>query len=203
MCQLDSDVVIDRISVIVSRWMIDRGIARTGVVQKAEVPAVSEAEHQFVAIEITDQQPVPGTGVNRPVTEGNACSVDIAPAGRVGPDFLNNVDEISNEQRTGADRFLVTLTRSRRVGRRQIAEDDGADRGNNFFNDIDREWRAETEIGACRAGDEGLGRGVELVDERSSDRVAVDLEFHWNLRPRPRLDRELPGQETANLGGHL
>ena len=137
------------------------------------------------------------------MTERDACSVNVAPTGRVRPNLLNNVDKISNERGTGADRFLVALARSRRSGRGQVAEDDGADRGDNFFNDIDRKWRAKVEIGACRAGDEGLGRGVELVDERSSDRVAVDLEFHWNLRPRPRLDRELPGQETANLGGHL
>ena len=107
---------------------------------------------------------------------------DIAPTRRVRPNFLNNADEISNECGAGADRFLVALARSRRSGRGQIAEDDGADRGDNFFNDIDRETRAEVGLGVCRAGDEGLGRGVELVDERPSDSVAVNLKFHRNLR---------------------
>ena len=95
---------------------------------------------------------------------------------------MNNVDKISNERGTGADRFLVALARSRRSGRGQIAEDDGADRGDNFFNDIDRKQRAEVGLVICRAGDEGLGRRVELVDERPSDSVAVNLKFHRNLR---------------------
>ena len=163
--------------------MIARGVTGTGVVQETEIPAISEAEHQLDSIEITDQHPIPGTGVDRSVTERDACSVNVAPTGRMGPNFLNNVDEISNEHGTGADRFLVTLARSRRSGRGQVAEDDGADRGNNFFNDVDREKRAKAGLGVCRAGDEGLGRGVELVDERPSDSVAANLEFHWNLRP--------------------
>ena len=111
--QLDSNVVIDRIGMFVGRWMVDRGVARVGIVQETEIPAVGETEHQFNTIEITDQHPIPGTGVDRPVTERDACSVNVAPTGRVRPNLLNNVDKISNEHGTGADRFLVALARSR------------------------------------------------------------------------------------------
>ena len=139
MSQLDGDIVINRVSVFVSGRMIDRGVARVGIIQEAEVPAIGKAEHKFLTIKIADQQPVPGTRVNRPVTERDASSVDVASAGRVGPNLLDNVDEISNERGTGADRLLVALAGSRRGCRGQIAEDDGADSGNDFFDDIDRE----------------------------------------------------------------
>ena len=183
MRQLDSNVVIKCIRMLIGRWMIDRGLPGARIVQETEIPAVGETEHQFNTVEITDQHPIPGTGVDRPVTERDACSVNVAPTGRVRPNLLNNVDKISNERGTGADRFLVALARSWRSGRGQVAEDDGADCGDNFFNDIDRKERAEIGLVVCRAGDEGLGRRVELVDERPSDSVAVNLKFHRNLRP--------------------
>ena len=201
MCQFDGDVLVDSVSVLISGRVVDRSISRARISQETEVPAVREAENQFSAIKIPDQHPIPGTGVDRPVSERDAGSVDIAKTGRVGPDLLNDVDEISNEDRTRPDRHLVTQARSRRGSGSQVSNDVRTDISNDFLDNVDGIREAEVRTAAGRAGREGLGRGVEVVDERPVNGVAVDLELHRNLRTGPRLDRKPPGQEAAVHGG--
>ena len=75
MCQFDSDVVINSVSVFVSGRMIDGSVSGTRVVQQTEVPAVSKAEYELSTVEITDEEPVPRSGVDGTVTEGNTSSV--------------------------------------------------------------------------------------------------------------------------------
>ena len=98
--QLDSNVLVDSLSVLISGRVVDRSISRTRVVQEAKIPAVCETEDQFSTIKISDKHPIPWTGVDRPVTERHASAVHVAPAGGVRPDTYDNVDEISNESRT-------------------------------------------------------------------------------------------------------
>ena len=135
------------------------------------------------------------------MSERDAGSVDIAKTGRVGPDLLNDVDEVSNEDRTRPDRHLVTQARSRRGSGSQVSNDVRTDCSNDFLDNVDGIREAEVRTAAGRAGREGLGRGVEVVDERPVNGVAVDLELHRNLRTGPRLDRKPPGQEAAVHGG--
>ena len=202
-CQFDSDVVVNSVSVFVCGRVIDGSITGTRAVKQAKIPAVSEAEYELSAVEITDKKPVPRSGVDGTVTEGNTRSINVAQAGRMGPNLLDDVDKVGNEGGARANRHLMACARSRRGSRDDVADDVGASISDNFFNNIGRKCQADARVGRGSAGHEGLGRGVELVDERPYDSVAVNLKLHRNLRPGPRLDRELSRQKAANLGGRL
>ena len=145
-CQLDSDIFVDSLGVFVSGRVIERSVSRTRVVQETEVPAEGEAEDQLVAVEVADEESVPRSWVDGTVTEGNTCSVDIAQAGRMRPNFLNDVDEIGNEHGARSDRQLVTLTRGGRNRGDDISENIGADGGDNLFDNVNRECGPKARI---------------------------------------------------------
>ena len=145
-CQLDSDIFVDSLGVFVSGRVIERSVSRTRVVQETEVPAEGKAEDQLVAVKVADEESVPRSWVDGTVTEGNTCSVDIAQAGRMRPNFLNDVDEIGNEHGARSDRQLVTLTRGGRDRGDDISENIGADGGDNFFDNVNRECGPKARI---------------------------------------------------------